>query len=186
MTKKTLTENDKYWLDNGVDIIKRRVQINDDIENYSIGITMRGIEKMLDNSTTLPIDIEILTYGGDVYMGLALYDLIERCPVLVRTYATGPVMSMGVIIYLAGHERYASKRVRFMAHSVSLDFMEGKVADLKVSTNETQCLQNDLELILRDRTKRSKNWWADKIETKDYYLNYKEAKKLGLITHEEE
>ena len=181
--KKELSENTKYWIDKGIDLEKRRVMIDEEIEESSIGLIIRGLMEMVDLDDKSPIDIHVSSYGGSVYEGLMLCDEIEdliESGIVVRTHAKGKIMSMAVIIYLMGQERYSKQRVTFMAHSLSSG-TEGKVFEQKIDVAEAIRLNNELLDILGEKTTKTRKWWEKEIEFKDRYYNKKQAEKMGIV-----
>lgn len=183
--KSDITEDAKYWIENGVSIKKRKIMLDDEIEDLNTGFIMRAIEEMVDISSD-PIDIYVSSYGGSVYDGLMLCDQIEELEekgIEVRTYVKGKIMSMALIIYLMANIRYATKRASFMAHSLSSS-TEGKVFEQKIDTKEAERLNNELLDILGEKTGKTRAFWAKEIEYKDKYFNKEQAIKLGVVTHE--
>lgn len=176
-------ENTEYWLLYGVDIEKRKIMIDTDIDDESAGYVIRGLLKMSEMNEN-PIDLYINTSGGECYSGFAIYDTIRSLEnILVRTHALGKVISMGVTVFLAGDERYATKYVTFMDHSPSND-TAGKIHDLESEFEETKRLFEYGLQIYGERTKRDIGFWRKEFKFKDQYYNFSQAKELGIITHE--
>jgi ATP-dependent Clp protease protease subunit len=188
MAKKTDKEiklqNTTYWIENGIDLINRIIMLDDDVDNFTIGSKLRGLDIMVKEDPKKPITVIINSYGGECYAGLSLYDKIEELkntPIIC--YGTGAIMSMGLIIFLAADYRIASKRATFMAHSVSSGTW-GKLKDMEIELEESKRLNSLLVDILAEKTKKkyTKNWWEKEIEHKDKYYNVKQAKEMGIIT----
>ena len=177
-------DNTKYWIEYGIDIEKRRVMLDEDVDSYSVGWIIRAMRRMIDANKTEPIDIYINSYGGYCYDGLALYDFIRACSyTTIRTHATGKIMSMGLVLYLAGDERYASPRASFMAHSVA-GGIDGKLYEMKIDLKESNRL-NEVNLEIKaDRTKKTIAWWKKEIQYEDKYYDKKKALMLGIVTDE--
>lgn len=177
-------DNAKYYLEYGIDIEKRRIMLDNEVDEYSVGLVIRAVRRMIDDSKSIPIDIYINTDGGSVYDGLALYDCLRACSYTkIRTHAFGRIFSMGVIIYLAGDERFSTPNSTFMAHSVSGGSI-GKTHELKTDTKETERINNVLLEILADRTNKTKAWWQKEIQFEDKYYSKKKAVELGIVTKE--
>jgi ATP-dependent Clp protease protease subunit len=176
-------QNHLYWIENGIDIDRRRIRLDEDVDEYTIGWIRGAIDIMIHQNADEPINIEISSYGGSVYDGLALYDLLEdlNCPIF--THATGKVMSMGLILYLVGDRRTASPRTTFMAHAVSSGTF-GKVSEMTTDLKETERLNKVNIKILADRTKKSTTWWTKEIRHIDQYYDVTQALKIGIITEE--
>jgi ATP-dependent Clp protease protease subunit len=60
------------------------------------------------------------TPGGAVQYGITIYNFLRSLPIRVITHNLGNVDSIGLVIYLAGEERYACKHTTFMLHGVAL------------------------------------------------------------------
>jgi ATP-dependent protease ClpP protease subunit len=61
------------------------------------------------------------TQGGDVMSGINLYNVLRSLPAKLTTHNVGNVDSIGNAIFLAGHERYASRHSTFMFHGVGFN-----------------------------------------------------------------
>lgn len=178
--KKTSKEWTEYYIEYGIDVPNRKVMLDEDVDETSMGWIYRSIEKMVENDNEKPIELIINSYGGEVYAGLALYDLLEKIECQINTHAVGASMSMGLILFLAGDRRTAGERATFMAHSLA-GGIEGKLSDMKIDVKEADRLNNILLDILTEKTKKSKKWWTTEIEHKDKYYSTKRAKQLGII-----
>lgn len=179
-------ENQKFWIENGIDLENRRIDLDEDIDSDSVGYVVRGIRSMITADIEKPIDIYISSFGGSVYDGLRLYDVIRGSSYTpIRIHAEGKIMSMGVIIYLAGEEehRYASPNVTVMVHSLSSGAW-GKMYELKTDVKECERLNNRLIDILTERTNHTVVWWKKEIEFKDQYYDKEKAIKLGIVTND--
>lgn len=177
----------KYWIENGIDLEKRRVMLDEDVDEFSTGFIFRGIMTMKDMDASSPIDIIINSYGGTVYDGLKLYDLLRSLDdmgLTIRTYGTGKIMSMGLILFLAGSERQASENATFMAHSVSGGTW-GKCRDMEVDTEETKRLNKLIVDIIAERTELDYNWWHKHIRHEDRYYDREKAIELGIVNEYE-
>jgi ATP-dependent Clp protease protease subunit len=137
-------------------------------------------ENEIANYERRPIFINISTYGGQVYAGLSLYGVIENSKTKIITVARGHVMSMGLILFLAGHEKQAHKFSTFLYHEVAtgiFDKLEGIKQDLK----EAQRLQNLLDEIVLSKTLITKEKIDEvKKHKQDWFIPAFEAIKLGI------
>jgi ATP-dependent Clp protease protease subunit len=126
--------NADYWLEYGIDIEKRRIDIADNIDSCETSWAIRAVREMEDRSDK-PIDVYISSYGGEVYAGLGLYDILMKSKCRIRTHAVGKIMSMAFLIYLSGGERYSTEFSTFMNHSIS-SMAWGKLYELKAEVKE--------------------------------------------------
>lgn len=112
-----------------------------------------------------PIKLFINSFGGSVYDGLALVDIIKQSKTPVHTISVGSSMSMGLWIYLAGHKRFVGENATLMFHDISTCVWD-KVEGIKQELSECLRLQN---VICNEITSTS----LVKQETLDDYLTRK-------------
>lgn len=112
-----------------------------------------------------PIKLFINSFGGSVYDGLALVDVIKQSKTPVHTISIGSSMSMGFWIYLAGHKRYVGENTTLMFHDIT-NWVWDKTETLKQELNEVLRLQ---KIICNEVTRTS----LVKQETLDDYITRK-------------
>ena len=182
MTKKKIDIN-TFYIQHGIDVLNRRVFLDEEVDEVSMGWIIRAVQMMVEINAEMPIKLYINSFGGSVYDGLALFDLLESLPCEVHTTCIGSAMSMALILFLVGDVRDAYPRASFMAHSLS-GGIEGTMSDMKIDLAESKRLNSILLKILADSTKKSLAWWKKEIEHEDKYYDYKKSLKLGIITEE--
>lgn len=132
------------------------------------------------NYKSLPIKLYINSYGGSVYDGFALIGAIEQSDTPVHTICLGSAMSMGLIIFVSGHKRYAHNLSTFLYHEIAGGGW-GKNEEIKRHSKEYDRIQNLADNYLLSRT----NLLQEKLdEVKntllDWYIPADEALKLGI------
>jgi len=159
-------------------IILLENEINDEIA------TMVKAQLMyLDNKESCKeIDLYISSYGGSVYAGLGIIDIMNYIKTPVNTICTGVAMSMGCTILSSGTgKRSALPNSRIMIHSVSSG-TSGTFHDMKVSYEETEFLQNSMMKLLAKKTNGKTSFKEMlKYTERDNYLSPKESIEIGLI-----
>ena len=122
-----------------------------------------------------PIKLFISSYGGNVYDGLGLVGLIRTSKTPVHTYAVGKVMSMGFILAISGHKRFAYPHTSFMFHSLS-SVHWGKFSELQESVIEDERLQSKLDGITTSLTAITQDR-LDEVHVKklDWFFDAEEA-----------
>lgn len=183
MAKKKKIELDTFYIQHGIDVFNRRVFLDEEVDEVSMGWIIRAIQTMIEIDAEMPIKLFINSFGGSVYDGLALFDLLESLPCEVHTVCLGSAMSMSLILFLVGDVRSAYPRSTFMAHSLS-GGIEGTMSDMKIDLAESKRLNNILLKILSSNTKKTLAWWKKEIEHEDKYYDYKKSVKLGIVTEE--
>ena len=128
-----------------------------------------------------PIRLIINSFGGEVYSGLALIDTIDNSSTPVYTICHGSAMSMALIVYSAGHNRYASKNATFMYHEAAYP-IEGKVAHHKQELKEVERVDKICDNYLLSKTSFTQKQFNDvkKIQG-EWYFDVETAQEHGLV-----
>lgn len=128
----------------------------------------------------LPIKIQINSYGGSIYDGIAVCEAIEQSVTPVHTHVSH-AMSMGFVISLFGHYRTCGKYATYMWHSMSSGII-GKLQDMEEDMEENNRLQEIMNTITLDRTKLKKTALTKIVKAKrDCYIVPEEALKMGIV-----
>ena len=140
------------------------------IENiFEINEDDRQKEEIYKDWERKPIKLFINSYGGSVYDGLALIDVIKRSKTPVHTICIGSCMSMGLWVWLSGEKRFVGERATLMFHDLAA-FAIDKTEGIKQELNEMLRLQEMLisdvtgcslikEAQLRDYIMRKAEWY---------------------------
>lgn len=167
-----------HLMEHNFNIKNRIILIDDDINDKTVSKAIKVLLYLDELDSTKPIHIYINSFGGDVYDGLALYDVIRACRSQIYTYGLGKIMSMATYIYLAGDKRFLYERSTIMIHELS-DINHGQLDDLKINLKEAERLQKILIDIYVKRTeKKTKKYWENL--KKDTYFSAKESINNGL------
>lgn len=124
------------------DVIESIFEINEDDQRK---------EELYRDWERTPILLFINSYGGSVYDGLALIDVIKHSKTPVHTICVGSCMSMAFWIWLAGAKRLIGERATLMFHDLST-FAIDKTEGIKQELNEMLRLQ---EMLIADITENS-------------------------------
>lgn len=137
-------------------------------------------EKLKEEYKREPIYLYINSFGGSVYSGLALIDVIAASKTPIYTVCIGSCMSMGLIIFISGQKRLIGKNSTIMCHGVSLGSF-GKIPEIQEDLEESKRLEELLVDILVENTKIKRNKIEDVIEKRaNWFISAKEALKLGV------
>jgi len=181
MARKKKIDVNTFYIQNGIDVERRRIFLDEEVDETSMGWIIRSVQMMMDIDSESPIKLYINSFGGSAYDGLALYDLLESLPCEVHTTCIGSAMSMSLILFLVGDVRTAYPRATFMAHSLSAG-IDGNISEMSIDLKESKRLNDILLKILADRTKKSLKWWSKEIQHEDRYYDYNKSLKIGIIT----
>ncbi len=129
------------------------------------------------------IQMYILTPGGSVAAGLAIYDTMQYIKPDVVTIGIGRVASFGSVLLAAGTKgkRFLLPHADVMIHQPWISGISSvTVTDLKITTNFLERTKKRLIKILAKHTGQSEATIARDTE-RDFWMNAAEAKKYGIV-----
>ncbi|TFV94011.1 hypothetical protein E4K72_18520 [Oxalobacteraceae bacterium OM1] len=107
--------------------------------------TVRNLCLMALKDGAARLELHLSTEGGNTTAGFALYNFLKALPVPLTTHNIGSVESIGVPIFLAGGERFAAPRTRFLIHPLHWGFGDLTSADHGRISEWRDCLDFDAE-----------------------------------------
>ena len=130
------------------------------------GMTAKNFQKELSEIKASQIDLHINSPGGDVFDGIAIYNLIKQHPAKVTSYIDGLAASIASVIALAGDQIYMAENALFMIHNpYGMQFGEAadmrKMADLldtvrgsivKAYVSKTEKPETEIHPLMDDET----------------------------------
>lgn len=172
-----------------IDLSTRTIYVNGVIDSDLIEESVLAIrdiniyddnqEKHLKNYKREPITVIVDTYGGSVYDGLGLVNVISSSKTPVHTYCYSKAMSMGLLIFISGHKRFIHENATLMFHQLSTVIM-GTNQDVIDEQSRVNKLNKKLMKIVRKRTNITKEQMNKKnIFKKDWFISGKKAVKLN-------
>lgn len=168
------------------DYDERNISIDYDIDDNLFEVTKQIMEynrkdKDIPVEKRKPINIYVMSYGGDLYQAYALISTMLASKTPIRTINMGVAMSAGLLILLAGHERYAMKYSTAMIHSGS-GGTQGTYEQCEEQQKNYKKLVDMMRNYILERTnievRLFKKQW-----TKDWYLTDKEQVELGIVSN---
>lgn len=161
----------------------RIIYVDYDITDDTFEITKQiyeynRMDKDIPINERRPIVIFIYSYGGDVHQGFALISAIAASKTPVYTVNAGIAMSMGALILLAGHKRYAMKYSTAMFHPGSSqqagDYEQMQESQKNYKRTVDMMADYIIEKTTITKKKLSSSW------TKDWYLSSLQQLELGV------
>jgi ATP-dependent Clp protease protease subunit len=130
-----------------------------------------------------PIKVIVNTPGGYVLDGFAIAGAITTSVTPVITICLGHAMSMGFLIFAAGHQRVVHPLSMLMYHEISTGVW-GKISEIKTDIKVTEKMQEMYDKFILERTKITEKQLEDaKTSGKDWYLTPDDAIKMGVADH---
>lgn len=120
--------NDKYTADELFylrDLKQRKLFLSDGIDQSSVLSIVKNImqfnadDKEIPAEERTPIILYLVSEGGEVDSGFELIDVIQSSKTPVYTVNLGYWYSMGFLIGIAGHKRFATKNSKILIHDGS-------------------------------------------------------------------
>lgn len=169
------------------DLKQRKIYLNTEISQFSVADAVRHIlqfnaeDKGKDVAERKPILLYLVSYGGEVDSGFELIDVILNSKTPVYTINLGYQYSMGFLIGIAGHKRFATKNAKYLIHDGS-----SFVHDSGTKAQDQMAFQGKVGTRIRDyileRTTITKKQY-DKNERVEWYMFADEAKERGVVDY---
>lgn len=167
------------------DLRQRKIYLFDEISQTSVPSIVRHILQFNRDDEGIPVEdrAPILLYvtsnGGSIDDGFELIDAILTSITPVYTINLGYQYSMGFLIGLAGHRRFAMPNAKFLMHDgASCVFDSGAKAQDRMEFNRR------VEQRIKDYVVRRTNITPDEYDSKlrvEWYMFSDEAKQRGVI-----
>jgi len=127
------------------------------------------------------IELYIMSPGGSVNAGFAIYDTIRHVSNDVATYCIGQAASMGAFLLAAGTKgkRYALPNARIMMHQ-PWGGAQGTASDIVIQAEEIIRLKKRLNKLYAEHTGQTEERIA-KDSDRDFFMSADEAKAYGLV-----
>ncbi len=137
---------------------------------------------LLDSQSDAPINLFINSPGGEVYAGLAIYDVMQYINAPVHTNCVGIAMSMGSVILMAGEKghRVALPNSRIMIHAGSAGFPRSSLPDLEIMAREFSETRDRMVELYQRHTGQPASRISSDLE-RDFFMSADQARQYGLI-----
>lgn len=152
------------------DIVKNILQYNREDENEGVTVEERR-----------PILLYVASNGGDVDAGFELIDAIRVSKTPVYTINLGYQYSMGFLIGIAGHKRFAMPNAKFLMHDGS-SFVYDSSSKVKDRIKFEEQVEARTKAFILSRTKITDEVYDSKLRT-EWYMLADEAKENGVTDY---
>lgn len=176
---------DKFAME---DVEHRRIYINSQIDESIVDTAVYAIlrynrlDRGIPEDERKPIIIYINSPGGCVSDGYSLIDVIRLSKTPVYTVNLALAASMGFLVFIAGHKRYAFPHSEFLLHDGS-SFAVDSTAKLRDRIEfETVELENETKRYILGMTKISEALYNEKYRCEWYFLPHK-GKEIGAVDY---
>lgn len=169
------------------DLHQRKLFLNTDIDQLSVEDAVKHImqfnreDKNVDVGKRQPIILYITSNGGEVDAGFELIDIILNSKTPVYTVNLGYQYSMGFLIGLAGHKRFATKNAKFLMHDGS-NFVYGSGTKVQDQMEFQKRVEARIKDYILSRSKLTSEEYDNKLRV-EWYLFADEAKEKGFTDY---
>ena len=188
-------ELDKALLDNGMideifylkDLKQRKLFLNVDIDQFSVADIVKHImqynaeDRNIESDKRVPILLYVTSNGGEVDSGFELIDIIQSSKTPVYTINLGYQYSMGFLIGLAGHKRFALRNAKFLHHD-GTNVLINSGTKVKDQMEFQDKIEERIKQYVISRTKVTDAEYDTHLR-QEWYLFADEAKKCGMVDY---
>ena len=153
------------------------VYIFNEIGDY--GVTAQDFISEIKDLKNTPINLRINSLGGDVFNGMAIYNLIKKREAKTTVYIEGIAASIATIIALGADEVVMSENSLFMIHNAWGGTM-GDAKEMRKSAQTLEKINKELTDIYVKKTRLPYNEISDMMD-EETWLSAEEAYELGFV-----
>ena len=157
------------------DLKQRKLFLKCDIDQCSVSDIVKHIMQYNKEDQGIPVEerkpilLYVVSNGGVVDAGFELIDVIECSKTPVYTINTGYQYSMGLLIGLAGHKRFATKNAKYLMHDGSnFIFNSGAKAQDQMEFNRK--VEERIKQYILDHTKLTSEEYDSKLRVEWYFF----------------
>lgn len=169
------------------DLEQRKLFLNSNIDQFSVANIVKHImqfnsdDKGIEAAKRKPIILYITSNGGDVDAGFELIDVIQSSKTPVYTINLGYQYSMGFLIGLAGHKRFATRNAKFLMHDGS-NFVYGTGTKVQDQMEFQKRVEARIKEYIISRSHITSEEYDNKLRV-EWYLFADEAKERGFTDY---
>jgi ATP-dependent Clp protease, protease subunit len=159
----------------------RIIFLGDQINDWTASTVVAQMLFLQLENKDADIEMYIMSPGGSVTAGLAIYDTMQYVSNDVATYCIGQAASMGAFLLSAGTKgkRYALPNSRIMIHQ-PWGGAQGTAQDIMIQAEEIIGLKKRLNKLYAGHTGKTEEQIA-KDSDRDFFMSAQEAKDYGII-----
>jgi ATP-dependent Clp protease, protease subunit len=151
------------------------------IDDYVAAVVVAQMLFLQLENKEADIELYIMSPGGSVNAGLAIYDTMQHVTNDIATYCVGQAASMGAFLLASGTKgkRYALPNSRIMIHQ-PWGGAQGTAADIVIQAEEIIRLKRSLNSLYAKHTGQTEEK-ISKDSDRDFFMSADQAKAYGLV-----
>ena len=153
------------------------IYIFDEVGTF--GVTAQSFIEEIKAFKDVPMNLHINCVGGDVFEGMAIYNVIKKRTAKTTIYIEGIAASMGSVIALAGDEVIMAENSLFMIHNAWGGAM-GEASEMRKTAALLEKISGEIADIYIKKTRLP----YDKVQEmmdEETWLSAEEAFNLGFV-----
>ena len=166
---------------------QRKLFLNSDIDQMSIAEIAKHILQYnkedygIDPAERRPIMLYVTSNGGEVDSGFELIDIVMNSKTPVYTINLGYQYSMGFLIGLAGHKRFATQNSKILMHDGS-QFIYNSGTKVQDQMEFQKKVEARVKKYILSRSRLTEDEYNSKRRV-EWYLFADEAKEKGFVDY---
>jgi ATP-dependent Clp protease, protease subunit len=159
----------------------RIIIVNSQVEPNMASLIVAELIHLASEDQDRDIHMYIMSPGGSIHAGLAIYDTMQQIKPEVCTYAVGLTASMGTLLLTGGTagKRFALPNATIHMHQAASG-IEGAASDMEIAAREIIRMQTLIRSIFVRHTGQPLERIARDFD-RDFWLNADQAKEYGLV-----
>ena len=167
------------------DLQRRKLFLSSEIDQSVVAEVVKHILQYNAEDASLPAEerkpilLYLTSIGGEVDSGFELIDVIQSSVTPVYTINLGYQYSMGFLIGLAGHKRFAMPNAKFLMHDGST-IVYNSTAKARDQMAFAHSVEERIKQYILSRSNLSEEEYDSKLRV-EWYLFAEEAREKGFV-----
>lgn len=167
------------------DLKQRKLFLNSEIDQFTIADVAKHIMQYnredfgIEPADRKPVLLYVVSNGGEVDSGFELIDVIQSSKTPIYTINLGYQYSMGFLIGLAGHKRFATRNAKYLMHDGS-NFVYNSGAKAQDQMEFNRKVEERVKRYIISRSNLTSDEYDSKLRV-EWYLFADEAKEKGFV-----
>lgn len=168
----------KYEFTNEAESISLKLYDTIGDDGWGGGITTAQIEEQLNDNGNKPLNIYINSYGGEVFEGFAIYNMLKRYSGYKTVYVDGIAASIASVIAMCGDKIVMNEASMMMIHNAS-GVCIGNAEEMQKVVNALEQMNEVIRDVYIARTGLS-NEKLEELMNNETFMSAKDCVELGF------
>ena len=168
----------KYEFTNEAESISLKLYDTIGDDGWGGGITTAQIEEVLNNESNKPLNIYINSYGGEVFEGFAIYNMLKRYKGFKTVVVDGIAASIASVIAMCGDKVVMNEASMMMIHNAS-GVCIGNAEEMQKVVNALEQMNEVIRDVYRARTNLTDER-LEELMNNETFMSAKECVEYGF------